>query len=420
MLEGLDKKRVFSWALYDWANSAFATTVVAGFFPIFFKKYWAGGMEATESTLRLGFANSGASIIVALLAPVIGAIADRGGAKKKFLAFFAFMGVVMTGGLALVSEGETGLAILVYVMATIGWSGGNAVYDALIVSVSSEEKLDLVSALGFSIGYLGGGILFALDVFMVTSPETFGLADATQAVKVSFVTVALWWAGFSIPVFLFVPEPDTEGDVGGFAAVGAGFRQLAETFREIRKLKTVGLFLLGYWLYIDGVDTIVRMAVDYGLSIGLPEDGLIIALLVTQFVGFPAALAFGKLGEKLGAKTGIYIAIVVYIGVCIWAYQMESAWEFYALAVAIGLVQGGIQSLSRSFFARLVPRDRAAEFFGFYNMIGKYAAVVGPLLMGWVGALTGNPRLGILSIIVLLVGGGVLLFKVPDPARQSG
>jgi len=379
-----NRKQKLSWAMYDWANSAFATTVMAGFFPLFFKQYWAGELEVGESTFLLGNANALASVLVVILAPILGAIADRGGAKKRYLMFFAMKGVVMTGALYMVAQGEWGLALVVYILAVLGFSGSLVFYDSLLVDVANGTELDMVSAIGFSFGYLGGGLLFAFDVVMTLYPHTFGLDDAAQAVRVSFLSVAVWWGLFSIPVILFVKESKSQAPVGLVGAVRGGFVQLWETFRQIRKLRVTFLFLIAYWLYIDGVDTVIRMAVDYGLSLGFDSNHLMVALLVTQFVGFPAALVFGRLGERRGARQGIMIAIFVYLLVIIWAYQMQQVWEFYALAVTIGLVQGGIQALSRSFYARMIPRTKSGEFFGFYNMMGKFAAVLGPLMMGWV------------------------------------
>jgi UMF1 family MFS transporter len=414
MAKDFDRKKVTSWAFYDWANSAFATTVIAGFFPVFFKQYWSAGADVTLSTFRLGTANSLASLILVALAPILGAIADKLGAKKKFLLFFASMGIVMTGALYFVTEGNWVIAVLIYIFGIIGFSGGNIFYDSLLLDVSSPRKVDFISAFGFALGYLGGGILFAFNVFMTLRPEIFGLAGQGEAIRLSFISVAIWWAVFSIPIFLFVKESRTGDQTTGLHAVIGGFRQLRITFTEIRRLRVVFLFLLGYWLYIDGVDTIVRMAVDYGLSLGFDSNRLIVALLITQFVGFPSAIAFGKIGEKLGPKTGIFIGIGVYIAVTIYAFFMTRAVEFYALAVAIGLVQGGVQSLSRSFYTRIIPSNKSAEFFGFYNMLGKFAAVIGPVLMGWIGVIFGDPRIGILSIIVLFVSGAVLLFFVNE------
>ncbi|MDS4031466.1 MAG: MFS transporter [Candidatus Contendobacter sp.] len=412
--ERLDRRRVVSWAFYDWANSAFATTVIAGFFPIFFKQYWSAEASVTESTFWLGAANSLASLLIVLLAPLLGAIADRGGVRKRFLLGFAALGIVMTGALYGVGRGEWVWAATLYVLALIGFSAGNIFYDALLVGVASERKLDIVSALGYSLGYLGGGLLFALNVLMTLYPGWFGLADAAEGVRVSFVTVALWWALFSIPLWLFVPEPPAPDRVNGLAVIRAGLTQLRGTFREVRRLRVVGAFLLAYWLYIDGVDTVIHMAVDYGLALGFPAESLIVALLITQFVGFPAAIAFGRLGERWGPRTGIFIAIGVYILIAVWGYFIRHPWEFYVLAIAIGLVQGGVQSLSRSLYARLIPAEKSGEFFGFFNMLGKFAAVLGPVLMGVVSLLTGNPRFSILSLLVLFVGGALLLARVDE------
>lgn len=414
------KKAIFGWSMYDWANSAFATTIIAGFFPVFFKQFWSTGVDATVSTARLGLANSIAGITVALMAPILGAIADKGSSKKKFLLFFAYMGVVMTSSLYMVSRGNWPAAIILYVLATIGFSGGNIFYDALITGVASEKKIDFVSALGFSMGYLGGGILFAVNIWMTLSPEIFGFADSAAAVKFSFCTVGIWWAVFSVPLILFVKEPKKEETKSTVNVVKAGLTQFKETFREIRHLKTIFLFLAAYWLYIDGVDTIVHMAVDYGMSIGFKAEDLIVALLITQFVGFPSAIGFGYLGGRIGAKRAIFIAIAVYLFVSIWGAFMQDKNEFYILAVIIGLVQGGIQALSRSFYAKIIPVDKSAEYFGFYNMLGKFAAVLGPALMAGAGLFVKSmgyssntaSRVGIASVSLFFIAGGILLFFV--------
>ena len=412
-----NRKAVFGWAFYDWANSAFSTAVVAGFFPVFFKQYWSVGADAGMNTLRLGMANSVASIVVAVLAPLLGAIADRGGAKKKFLFFFAMMGIVMTGALYFVQEGQWQLAVVVYIAASFGFASANSFYDSLLITVAPAQRADYISALGYSLGYLGGGLLFALCVTATLKPHLFGLADSAQAVRLSFISVAIWWGVFTIPIMLFVKEPAVES-ITPWQAMKSGFSQLNRTFTELRKLRVLFVFLLAYWFYIDGVYTITRMAVDYGLSLGFRAQTLIVGLLITQFVGFPAALLFGKLGENIGTKKGIYIAIWVYIVLCIGGFFMTSETHFYGLAVTIGLVLGGIQSLSRALYARLVPANKAAEFFGFYNMLGKSSAVIGPILMGWVSVATGNPRYSIISIIILFAIGLVFLTRVDEAAGR--
>lgn len=403
--------------MYDWANSAFATTVMAGFFPVFFKQFWNSTPDLTISTFRLGMANALASALVAAAAPVLGTIADRGGTKKRFLLTFAFTGACATALLPLVGQGEWFIAALLYVVAVIGFAGGNVFYDSLIVNVSHGEKTDMVSALGYSFGYLGGGLLFALNVTMTMKPGLFGLADGPAAVRISFLTVAVWWVVFSLPLFLLVKENGSRGTERR-STVRAAFVHVFETFREIRRFRQIFLFLVGYWLYIDGVDTVIVMAVDYGLGLGFDYTVLIGALLITQFVGFPAAILFGRVGERFGTKTGIFIGLAVYVGVAVWGCFMDRPGEFYGLAAGVGLVQGGVQSLSRAFFAKLIPAERAAEFFGFYNMLGKFAAIAGPLLMGLVGVWSGSPRLSILAVVALFVSGGIVLFFVKGEEQQ--
>ena len=398
--------------MYDWANSAFATTVMAGFFPLFFKAYWADPGNPEESTFYLGLANSLASIIVAALAPFLGAIADRGSAKKKFLFTFAFFGIIMTSGLWFVAQGYWQMAVIFYVAASVGFSGGNIFYDSLLPSIADESKVNYASSLGYALGYIGGGLLFLLNVLMFKFPETFGLSDSAAAIKLSFVSVAIWWALFSIPVMLFVREPQIYDRVPLSKAVTLGWKQLRDTLRDIRHLKVVGLFLLAYWFYIDGVDTIVKMAVDYGMSLNFEESALITALLIVQFVAFPAALIYNWIASRIGTKRAIEIAIMAYCFITLLGYFMQTEQHFYVLAILVGLFQGGIQALSRSLYTRLIPAEKAAEFFGFFNMLGKFAAVLGPLLMGSVTLLTGNARLGILSILILFAIGWYLLRKV--------
>ena len=407
-----NKRAVWSWAFYDWANSAYSTTVMAGFFPLFFKEYWADQHNPNQSTFYLGMANSIASIVVAALAPLLGSVAAQGSAKKKFLTFFAFLGVIMTGGLWMVAQGNWQMAVLFYVIATIGFASGNVFYDALLPGLASEERVDAVSSLGFGLGYLGGGLLFLVNVFMYLKPEIFGIPDGATAIKLSFLSVAVWWAVFTIPLILFVPEPKNYENIDFNNAIRMGWVQLVQTFKEIRNMKVVGTFLLAYWFYIDGVDTIIRMAVDYGMSLNFPGESLIIALLIVQFVAFPAALIYGWLASKIGAKTGIMVGITAYSFITLLGYFMTEAWHFYVLAILIGLFMGGIQALSRSLYTRIIPPDKSAEFFGFYNMLGKFAAIIGPALMGTIALVTGSARLSILSILLLFILGAFFLNKV--------
>ena len=421
-----NKKAIFGWALYDWANSAFATTVMAGFFPLFFKGYWSAGSDSSVSTARLGLANSIAGIVLALLAPLLGAIADRGAAKKRFLLCFSYLGVVMTVSLCLVARGNWPLGAFLYILSVIGFSGSNVFYDALLPIVAGREKLDTVSALGYALGYLGGGLLFAFNVWMILRPPLFGFSGPEAAVRFSFLTVGIWWAVFTLPLLFFVKEPRTRDRATGWAAVRAGLGQLVHTLREIRRLKTVFLFLTAYWLYIDGVDTIVRMAVDYGLSLGFDQEKLILALLLTQFVGFPAALAFGWLGKRIGPRRGILIALAGYLLITLWGTLLRNTFEFFILAGAVGLVQGGIQALSRSYYARLIPPDKTGEFFGFYNLVGKFAVVLGPVTVGAVALCArslgagggGAARIGIASIAFFFLAGGALFLAITPEGRR--
>ena len=405
-------KKVWAWSMYDWANSAFSTTVMAGFFPIFFEKYWSNPDDVIQSTYQLGWANSLASIVIAALAPFLGAIADRGSAKKKFLIFFCYMGMVMTGGLYMVGQGQWQMAVMVYIAASVGFMGANIFYDSLLPSVASKEKMNYVSSLGFALGYIGGGLLFLINVLMYLHPQWFGIADAATAIKLSFLSVAVWWGVFTIPLLLFVPEPQISDSLPLVRAISAGYRQLRITFKQIRQLKIIGMFLLAYWLYIDGVDTIIRMSVKMGSSLGFEAGDLITALLMVQFIAFPAALGYNWFASKIGTKKAVLIAIGGYSVVTLLAYFMTVKLHFYILAALIGLFQGGVQALSRSLFTRLIPRGKEAEFFGFYNMLGKFAAVIGPIMMGWVTLATGNVRFGILSILILFISGALLLQKV--------
>lgn len=407
------RKEIFAWALYDWANSAFATTVMAAFFPIFFSQYWSYGADSATSTFFLGLGNSIESLIVAVCAPVLGAIADRGSYRKKLLILFAFLGAVMTGGLYWVSIGLWPVAMVLYILANVGFAGANTFYDSLLPSVASEKKVDFVSSLGYGLGYIGGGLLFLLNVLMYLFPATFGLPDEITAVKVSFLMVGIWWIVFTIPLAIAVKEEGGER-IRLRQAVKDGFGAVKKTLTSLKKLRNTALFLVAYWCYIDGVDTIIRMATDYGTALGFTTSSLIIALLITQFVAFPAALLYNIFGHKVGVKNALLVAIIAYTVIACFGFFMTNETQFYILAVCIGLFQGGIQALSRSYYSRLIPKEESSQFYGFFNMLGKFAAIIGPLLLGVVTVITGQQRYGILSLIILFAVGGILLFKVDD------
>ncbi|MFI4920126.1 MAG: MFS transporter [Gammaproteobacteria bacterium] len=414
-------RKVKGWALYYWGNHAFTTAIITVFFPIFFKDYWNHGVDPSVSTFRLGLANSGASLIVALSAPILGAIADKGGHKKRFLVGSAFLGAVMVFALHFVDIGQWQWAMFFFMAASIGYWWGNVFGDSMLVSVAEPGKFDMTSAIGYFSGYLGGGLFLVLGLAMSQKPQWFGLTDAASAVKLILMLTAVWWLLFSIPLWFWVPEPTAQvkGLCLGYSIM-QGLRQLSDTFRHVRSYKPVFMFLIAYWVYIDGVNTIIQMAVDYGKAIGFGTSDLIAAVVLVQFVGIPAALIFGRIGERIGPKRGIFIGLSVYVFVSVFASFMHAAWQFYLLAAMIGLVQGGVQLLSRSYYARLVPAERAGEFFGFYNMLGEFAAIIGPVLIGTVSLMTGSPRMSILSVIVLFAVGAFLLARVDGGKRSAG
>ncbi len=396
-----------AWALSAWANHAFVTTVLVGFFPVFFDRYWAASLPGTTSTFLLGLANSGTSFAVMLAAPWLGALADRRGTKKRWFSLCTGLGALATALLALIGAGQWVWALPVYALASLGFWAGSSFQDALIVQVADAGEVNRVSSLGFALGYLGGGLLFLVNVAMVIEPHLFGIADAPAATRIAFIDVAVWWIVFSWPLLRYVPEAAP-------TAEPAGWRELAATVRHVARDRPVLAFLLAYWLYIDGINTLQQMAVDFGIKLGFSPDALLGALLLVQFVSFPCALLFGRLGDRIGARRAITLGLGVFVAVSVFGYFMQTERQFYLLAAIVGTVQGGVQALSRSYFTRLIPRARAGEYFGFYNMLGKFAAVLGPLLMGVVAIGTGNQRLSILALVVFFVGGAWLLWRVRD------
>ena len=413
------KKDAISWALYDWANSAFATTVMAGFFPIFYKSYWASDLSNLESTAMVGYANSLSGLIVVLLAPILGAYADIGTKRKKLLLLFASLGILCTASFYFIPQGEWMLAALLYAIAAVGFSGGNVFYDSLIVSVSDNENRNRVSALGYSLGYLGGGLLFLVNVIMFLNPQLFGIESQSNAVLLSFFMVAVWWAFFSVPLLRNVKEQDSErGNLRFIQALKQSFNEVYQTLSEVRKYKNVAIFLLAYWFYMDGIDTIVRMATAYGTDIGLEASSMITALILTQFVGFPSTLIFGYFADRLGFKKILTIGILIYILISIFASRITAAAEFYAMAIVVGLVMGGVQAVSRAYFSSIIPKDKEAQFFGFYNLVGKSAVVAGPALLAWISMIFNTPRAGILGLLVLFIPGLILLWMIPKETNS--
>ena len=398
----------WAWALTAWANHAFATTVLVGFFPIFFDQYWAAKLPGTTSTFYLGLTNSSAAFIVMLLAPWLGALSDRRGEKKLWFGIWSAVGALATAALCLIGAGHWGWALAVFGLGSIGFFAGSSFQDALIVQVADAHQTNRVSSLGFALGYLGGGLIFLLNVVLVKYPHWFHVADASTAIRIAFVDVALWWIVFSLPLFRYVHEAAP-------TAIATGWRELWHTLRAVLRDRPVLNFLLAYWLYIDAIGTLQQMAVDFGIKLGFSSNALIQALLLVQFVSFPSALLFGRLGDRIGTRRAIYLGLAVFVALTCFAYFMQNERQFYILAAVVGTVQGGVQALSRSYFARLIPRERAGEYFGFYNMLAKFAAVLGPLAMGVVAIATGNQRLSILVLEVFFIGGALLLARVRDP-----
>jgi len=411
-------RKVIAWALYDWANSAFALSVLAVLYPILLGSYWSAGDSGASVTARLAFVTAAASGIVSILAPIFGTIADTGGYRKRFLLVLALVGAAMTASLALVGEGDWPWALGLYLFASIGFYSSTVFYDSLLIDVTEPKYFHFVSSLGFSLGYLGGAILLALHVWMLLSPETFGMTTSTEVIKFAFVSVGVWWAVFLIPLILFVPENKSRALVAG-SVVRTTYAKLKKTALEVRKYRNVVVFLAAYWLYFGGVFTVIFLAANYGQRLGFEQTDLVTALMITNFVGFPATLLYGFLGQRFGARAGIYLALIVYISVSSWAVFMTEVREFYVMAIIIGCVQGGVQGLSRSLYASLIPRDQPGEFFGFYNMITKFSHVLGPILVGLAATFSDDPGVVLLALLPLFIGGGLLLSAVRIPKSPS-
>ena len=426
------KKPILGWALYDFANSAFATSILAGFFPIFFKQYFAAKIPPEESTFLLGLANSTAGLIVILLGPLLGAVLDLYGGNKRGIAFFTTIGSTATAAMFLLEMNQHLGAVLLFTLASCSYLLSFVCYDALLGHVAEKDQYHRVSGLGFSLGYLGGGALLALQIMGVAKPEWFGLSDSVAVIRWSFISVGVWWVVWSIPLLLWVREKrnaaqmrdtDTRTFRQAFCQIAgrvrSGAAQIKNTVGNIKQYKPIWMFLLAYWFYIDAVHATILMATDFGLTIGLEPKDLLLALLLAQVVGFPATLCFSRLGERVGAKSVIMGGLLTYAVVITYATTISSPIEFYFLAAIIGMAQGLVQTLSRSFFAHLVPKQHMGEFFGFYNMWGKFATIIGPFLIGSFAYLTGESRFGILAIVPLLGIGGYLLSRVTPENQLS-
>jgi UMF1 family MFS transporter len=418
----MDKNRrkiIISWCLYDWANSAFATTVMAAVLPVYYSSVAAADLSRTQASSYWGYTNTAAMLIVALLAPVFGAMADHGGRKKVFLAAFAMLGIFSSAALYRVEAGEWRWASMFYVLGMIGFSVGNNFYDSLLPHISSIESIDRISTYGYAMGYLGGGLLLALNLGMIMNPGLVGLPNAEEAARGSFLTVALWWAIFAVPLFRYVPEPPVRKIPGESPnPFRASFQRLYLTLSNLRQHREAFKFLIAFWLYNDGIGTIISMAVIFGAEIQIAQEHLIGAILLVQFIGIPCSLFFGYLSGIIGTRTAILFGLGVYTGIAVGGYFLRTALHFWILAILVGLVQGGTQALSRSLFGSLIPRERSAEFFSFYDVSSKIAGILGPFVFGLVGQITGSSRFSIVALVLFFLSGGAVLLRVKLPEKE--
>jgi UMF1 family MFS transporter len=408
---GLGRREVRAWAMYDWANSAFWSTVITAVFPEFFSSVAAAGLPPGVATARFATITTAALVVIAILSPILGAIADYAGIRKRMLGGFLAMGASATAAMALIGEGDWVFAATLFMLANIGVTGTIVFYDSLLPFVARQDELDRVSASAYAVGFLGGGLLLAVNLAWIVQPGWFGLPNAVAGIHLSFLSVAVWWVAFSIPLFRHVPEPPREIRAGEAQqnAVVAAFARIGGTFRELRRYRNACLMLVAFMLYNDGIQTIIRLATVYGAEIGIGRDSLIAAILLVQFAGIPFTFLFGLMAGRLGTVRSIYIALTVYAIMCVFAYQMTTATEFFVLAIAVAMVQGGSQALSRSLFASLIPRQAASQFFGFFSVFEKFAGIFGPAIFAVVATATGSGRGAILSVIGFFVVGGSLL-----------
>jgi UMF1 family MFS transporter len=410
----LHRPELRAWAMYDWANSVFMTTVLQ-IFQVFFTSVAAADFPKAEASQRFYVSTSIAVTVVALIAPLLGAIADFAALKKKMLAVFLAIGATATAAMWFIQRGDWLLAAGLFILGNIGVTATLVFHESLLPHVAKPDEVDRLCTSAYSLGYLGGGLLFALNVWWIASPETFGLADKAAASRLAFVSAGIWWVLFSIPLFRRVPEPPAvlrPGERAGDAPLLVGLRRLGETFAALRHYRDAFLMLLAFMIYNDGVVTIIRLAVAYGSEVGIGDRELLTTVLMVQFVGVPAALGFGALASRIGPRRSIFVALSVYVVICVLGYRMTTAREFFVLAFLVATVQGGSQALSRSMFARLVPKHRSSEFFGFFGVFEKFAGVAGPLLFTSSVATTGSSRNAILGLTAFFVIGAWLLSRV--------
>jgi len=418
---GLHRPELRAWAMYDWANSVFMTTVLQ-VFPLYFIKVAAVDLPRNEASARFAWATAAAIILIGLIGPVLGAMADVQGNKKTMMGLFLGIGVVATGAMCLVQRGDSVLATVLFVLGNVGVASTLAFYNSLLPHVARPDEVDRVSTAGFGLGYLGGGILLGLNLLVIQSPERLGLADRAEAMRLSFLSAAVWWAVFSLPLFLRVSEPSRRLEAGeaGRNPLSVAFSRLKETIVELRGHKDAVLLLVGFLVYNDAINTIIRMATTFGSEAGIPDRSLIAAIVTVQFVGVPFAFAFGALAGRFGAKRAIFLALAVYIVIALIGFRMHTTRQFFLLAFLVGTVMGGAQALSRSLFSTMIPRHKAAEMFGFFGVFDRFGGAIGSSVFGVMLTLTGSSRPAILTLIAFFVGGGLLLSRVDvERGRQA-
>jgi UMF1 family MFS transporter len=417
--------------MYDWAASAYQTTIMVAVFPIYFVRVAGADLPPSSATQRFAAVNTLALVVIALLSPILGAISDYRALKKPFLAGFLVLGCTTVAGMFLLQRGDIGLASVLFALSLIGATGTFVFYEALLPHIAQPDEIDRVSTAGYAIGYLGGGVLLALNLAWIQKPAWFGLPDgpgtseslSTLPVRLAFVSVAVWWLVFSIPLFRRVSEPAATrapDETTGESVIGVAFRRLAKTFGELRGYRQAFLMLLAFLIYNDGIQTIIKMATAYGTEIGIDQGSLITAILLVQFVGIPCSFLFGMLAGRIGAKPAIFLGLLAYTAISILGYFMTTAAHFFMLAGLVGLVQGGTQALSRSLFASMIPRHKSGEFFGFFSVFEKFAGIFGPLIYAGTIAASGSSRNAILSVIgFFAVGAIILAFVDPEEGGRA-
>ena len=427
---GLHRPELRAWALYDWGISGMQTIVMTAVFPIFFVKVAAASIDPERASAWWGYVNTIGAVLIAVSAPVLGALADFKAAKKKFLVAFMLLGAGATAAMFFIQRGDMVFASITFILSLAGATGSMTFYEALLPHIADESEVDRVSTAGYAMGYIGGGLLLAGALFVIQKPEVLGLphgaglspSDATLPVRLSFIAVAVWWLAFSIPVLRAVAEPPRalEPDEATVVApIRASIHRLGTTLRELRDYKQAFMMMLAFTIYNDGIQTIIKMASVYGTELKIDQAQLIAAILLVQFIGVPAAFAFGGIAGKLGAKRSIFLGLLVYTAICIYGYFLQTARDFWILAIAVGLVQGGTQALSRSLFSTLVPKHKSGEFFGFFSVFEKFGGILGPLAFAIAAQLFGNSRVAILSVILFFLIGALLLLRVDEKAGAA-